>query len=268
MWNDSNNKIAKIIELLNNQNTTFPTICPVCGESTAHIYMHRYNAKRGGIWIWCGHCKQFAHMSGQIPNEWNNAPFIDATMLCAIPDYLDDFSAEIDEWVNHLGKLTFPRYIDNSLIIKPYWGFGLINLKMSYDEMQTVLKNEKISFRTEHLLNKGSAPEMVWDLIRIGDSISMFFAKGKMFKIHFENSFLGAMDNGIRLGMPISEAIEIDPELKCKDNEEQYVSKKGYLLKTDAETEKVISMAIFIKEVKQDDDLYKCKWCDSIADNE
>ena len=79
--------------------------------------------------------------------------------------------------------------------------------------------------------------------------------------MYFENSFSGSLVNGIKIGTPIEEAIIIDNTIKYDDWEEEYVSEKGYWLETDVETEEVISIAIFIKEVEDDDVFYSYEWC-------
>jgi len=145
--------------------------------------------------------------------------------------------------------------------ITPYIGTENIKFDMSFDEVRNYLKTQKVIFNTEHWPNKGCTPEVAWDIIRIGDYLSIFFARGKMFKMYFENSFSGSLVNGIKIGTPIEEAIIIDNTIKYDDWEEEYVSEKGYWLETDVETEEVISIAIFIKEVEDDDVFYSYEWC-------
>jgi hypothetical protein len=65
-----------------------------------------------------------------------------------------------------------------------------------------------------------------------------------------------SLTNGIKIGTPIEDALLIDNTIKYDDWEEEYVSEKGYWL----ETEEVISIAIFIKEV-EDDVFYSYEWC-------
>ncbi len=153
------------------------------------------------------------------------------------------------------------KYRDD-LVIKPYWGLKTINLGMSFDETKLTLKKEQIAFRTEHWPNSDCTPNVAWNIIRIDDSISIFFANKTMFKIYFENSFTGALENGIKLGTPIQDAERIDPKLRCDYDEEIYVSKCGYWLETDPETSKVISMTVFIKEAESDETFYSYKWAE------
>ena len=145
--------------------------------------------------------------------------------------------------------------------ITPYIGTDNIKFDMSFDEVRNYLKAQKVIFNTEHWPNKGCTPEVAWDIIRIGDYLSIFFARGKMFKMYFENSFSGSLTNGIKIGTPIKDAILVDNTIKYDDWEEEYVSDNGYWLETDVETEDVISIAVFIKEVEDEDLFYSYEWC-------
>ncbi len=145
--------------------------------------------------------------------------------------------------------------------ITPYIGTDNIKFDMSFDEVRNYLKSQKVQFNSEHWPNKGCTPEVAWDIIRVGDFLSIFFAKGKMFKMYFENSYTGALINGIRFGMSIDDAKTVDSTIKYDDWEEEYVSENGYWLETDVETEAIISIAVFIKEVEDDDIFYSYQWC-------
>ena len=76
-------------------------------------------------------------------------------------------------------------------VITPYVGFGDIVFSMPYETVIEHLKSTNVKYRTEHWPNKGCSPEVAWDIIRIGESVSMFFALGKMFKVYFENDYSG-----------------------------------------------------------------------------
>ena len=145
--------------------------------------------------------------------------------------------------------------------IIPYVGYEDWVLTKDLAEVKKLLKEKGERFSMEHWPNKGCTPEVAWDVIRIGDSISMFFAKDKMFKIYFENSFDGSLDNGIRLGDSIDSAMAKDPTLKYDDWEEEYISDLGYWLEDDVESGKIISMTVFIKELEDDDLFYSYNWC-------
>lgn len=101
MWND-NDKIMGIFNKANGGGTQFPCQCPVCGNCSAHVYIHRHNDARCGIWTWCKECGASSHMSGITPSWWVNPDFVDADQLCSDPAYLDEMSDRIDKWVNSL----------------------------------------------------------------------------------------------------------------------------------------------------------------------
>ena len=145
--------------------------------------------------------------------------------------------------------------------IIPYFGFGRINFNMTYDEVCRFLKEEEAGFATEHWSNKGCTPEVAWDIIRIGEDVSIFFAKNRMFKIYFENDFSGKLSNGVCLGMNIEEAEEIDSSLEYDDWEEVYTSKQGYWLEDDVESGEIISITVFIKAVEDDDTFFSYELC-------
>ena len=148
----------------------------------------------------------------------------------------------------------------NETII-PYNGFGDIDFSMSFDTVIKKLKENNVRYITEHWPNKGCSPEVAWDIIRIGNNISVFFAKNKMFKVYFENDFSGKLENGIRIGMSIKDALTIDPNLEFDEWEEEYISKSGYWLEDDPETNNIISITIFIKELEDDDKFFSYEWC-------
>ncbi len=146
--------------------------------------------------------------------------------------------------------------------IIPYYGFDEIRFDISYTAVCEYLKAKKIKYRTEFWTNKGCTPEVPWDIIRIDNTVSLFFAKGKMFKMYFENNSDWRLDNGISIGMSIDDAEKIDPSLRYDDWEEEYVSDNGYWLEDNPETHRIIFISIFIKEVEDDDVFYNYKWCE------
>ena len=91
-----------IFDTAEKPNSVFPAECPVCKEQCAHICMHRYDDKHGGVWLWCSNCKSFMHMSGIIPDWWKNCEAVDRGQLEASPEYLDSMVDIIDPWVTQL----------------------------------------------------------------------------------------------------------------------------------------------------------------------
>ena len=145
----------------------------------------------------------------------------------------------------------------------PYKGFGDITFEMSFEEVKGLLRERHIQFNTECWANKGCDPEVAWDIIQIGKSISIFFAKNRMFKIYFENDFEGVLENGISLGMNIKDAEKLDPTIQYDDWEEIYTSEHGYWLEDDVESGEIISITIFIKELEDADVFFRYDWCNS-----
>ena len=146
----------------------------------------------------------------------------------------------------------------------PYIGFDDINFKMSFDEVKEYLKKNNIKFNTENWPNKGCDPEVAWDIIRVGKNISIYFAKNRMFKIYFENDFIGTLANGISLGMNIKDAELLDPTILYDDWEEIYTSELGYWLEDDVESGEIISITIFIKELENEYVFFKYEWCNAM----
>ncbi len=144
--------------------------------------------------------------------------------------------------------------------IIPFVGYGEYVFSMTLDEIRQKLNDEGVRFRQEHWDNKGCIPEVAWDIIRIDNTMSMFFAKNKMFKIYFESPDIWRLENGIEIKMTIEDALKIDNSLKYNDDEEDYESSNGYWIEESLESGKIESITIFIKEVLDDDEFYSYNW--------
>lgn len=102
MWKDNDDRIMKLFHVANKGQEKFPAHCPICGEKTGHIYIHRYDESHGGIWLWCSSCHSYTHVSGIIPGWPENLKDIDENELDGTPDYLELKATEIDNWANKL----------------------------------------------------------------------------------------------------------------------------------------------------------------------
>lgn len=111
-WDDSKVEILDIVDdLENNEQTVVPLKCPVCGKSTAHIYMYRWKGDIGTIWAWCSGCKACAHASRRIlPSWWEDGDFIHTSELASHPIFLEIKSEAID---THLKKLLEKKNVNN-----------------------------------------------------------------------------------------------------------------------------------------------------------
>ena len=90
--------------------------------------------------------------------------------------------------------------------------------------------------------------------------MSFFFANDKLFKIYLCEGFAGSLSNGISIGTSIEDAKQIDPSLKFDDWNEDWSSDAGYWLEDSPDSDKVISITIFIKELPDDDLFEKYEW--------
>ena len=144
--------------------------------------------------------------------------------------------------------------------IVPFIGVGDFKLYMTIEEAKSIIKKENAKFSMEIWDNKGCVPEVSWIIIRVENGINMFFAKNKLFKIYMENDFVGKLDNGICINMPMEKVLKIDPTLEFDDWNEIYQSKKGYWIEDNLENKTVLTISIFIPEVLDDDAFDSYEW--------
>jgi len=147
-----------------------------------------------------------------------------------------------------------------SKTIIPFVGTDMITFDMTYDQVRNVLKESKIGFNVDLRPNRGCTPEVPWKIIRTNNSVSVFFANDKMFKINCGSSSLGTLNNGIEVGMSIENARRIDPTLEYNDLEEYYESSNGYWLFADSESDTISDITVFIKAVLDDEVFFSYNW--------
>ena len=247
MWNDKNDAILDLINLLEVPGVVFPAACPVCGKPSGHVYLHRLDNSHGGLWAWCSACESYAHMSGPIPKGWKNAPCVNGILLGARPDALDKIAPSIDHWVNQYIPINLPDNSDPLLRIKPFYGFATITFNLSPGQVCNLLEEEQLSFSVK----KGDDTDLTTidthTVILIEDSIRLFFSSEKLLTMRFENHFAGALSNGIRLGISLNKALRADPSLQFDKNSNRYVSEQGYWIETDEDRKSLRSITIFSK---------------------
>lgn len=144
--------------------------------------------------------------------------------------------------------------------IIPFTGTEMITFDMSYDQVRDRLKESKIGYNVDLRPNKGCTPEVPWKIIRANNSVSVFFANEKMFKIDFGSSSNGILNNGVKVGMNIDDAMRIDPTLEYNDLEEYYESSSGYWLFTDSGSDIITNITVFIEAVLDDDVFFSYNW--------
>ena len=144
--------------------------------------------------------------------------------------------------------------------LTPFAGLGEIKLMSSLDDIKKILKDNNVNFTIEYQSNKGCNPEVPWTMLHIENSITLSFAKNKLWEIYCEGDFSGELINGIKIGMPLDEALKIDPSLKFDDWNEEFESSEGYWIEDNLDDNTVMSITIFIKEVLDDDIFFRYEW--------
>lgn len=144
--------------------------------------------------------------------------------------------------------------------IIPFEGTDMITFDMSYDQVRNVLKKSKIGFNVDLRQNRGCSPEVPWKIIKLNNSVSVFFANDKMFKINYGSLSDGVLNNGVKIGMSIEDAQKIDPTLKYNDLEEYYESSNGYWLFTGTGSDTISDITVFIKAVLDDEVFFSYNW--------
>ena len=144
--------------------------------------------------------------------------------------------------------------------VYPFIGLDEIKLLSSLSNVKKYLNANKINYSTEYQSNKGCNPEVPWTILHIDNSISLMFANDKLWQIYLEENYSGSLPNGIKIGMPLDDALKIDPTLKYDDWNEDFQSDFGYWIEDDLDNNTVLSIAIYIKEVLDDDTFYSYKW--------
>ncbi len=144
--------------------------------------------------------------------------------------------------------------------IVPFVGVGNFMLLSSFNTVKTQLELAKCGYTTEIWPNKGCTPQVEWKIIHCDNHLNLFFAKDKLFKIYVDGEFPGKLPNGIYVGMSMKEATLIDTSLRFDDWNEDWSSDEGYWLEDDLDTDSVLSISIFIKELLDDDEFDKYQW--------
>ena len=142
-------------------------------------------------------------------------------------------------------------YDDNLVQFKGTESFALYQ---NIETARETLKASGVGY-TEEVW--GSSSETVpnpWKVLVVDGVISLFFAKNdKLFKIVAWENYTGCLPNGIRTGMNIAEAMELDSSLSYSEWNEDYESESGYWLEDDIDTKAIISISIFIREALDED---------------
>lgn len=143
--------------------------------------------------------------------------------------------------------------IDKTAPIVPWEGLGGIKLRTHVKELYNIITGDP-----RYDLEGIGACMFQYT---INGCMSLWFNvfNGKLLKIIAFDGYEGKLWDKIYVGMPMEEALQIDSSFEYDEFEEVYVSPKGIYIETDPETEKIITISVFIKGV-DDPDFDKGDW--------
>ena len=145
--------------------------------------------------------------------------------------------------------------------IIPFKGTESIQLYQTIDVVKATLDKYQAGYTIELWESASETVPNPWKVIVVEGVLSLFFARNdKLFKIVVWDNFAGSLPNGITTNMSISDAQKIDPTLIYNDWNEDYESDEGYWVEDDVETNKIMSISIFIREVLDEDTFDYCEW--------
>ena len=144
--------------------------------------------------------------------------------------------------------------------IKPYFGIGELKLGMSLEAIRSLLKASIIPFDQTINPNKGCTPEVPWTYIKISNSITLCFAKDILWSIVLENDYKGNTENGLYIGMKMSDAKQADSTLEYNEDDEDFISQNGYWINDDVESGLITAITIFIPEAGDSDRFFAYNW--------
>lgn len=136
--------------------------------------------------------------------------------------------------------------------IVPFEGVGGIKLYSTRDELHELL--EKVDVESEVIHNN-------WIRYDIQNSVELFFhlKNNKLFRITTLDNYQGKLFEKIGVGTTEKELLEVEPSFVYDDFEEVWESEKGIFIETDAETNIVRWISVYIKEL-DDEDFEKANW--------
>lgn len=167
--------------------------------------------------------------------------------------------------ISNGGSILFEN--DNKILIFdkenliPFKGTDSIQLYQTIDIVREALDKYQVGYSIELWESTSETVPNPWKVIVIEGVLSLFFAKNnKLFKIVAWDNYKGTLPNGIAVGMNISDAQKLDSTLIYNEWNEDYESDNGYWVEDDVESNTIMSISIFIKEVLEEDTFDYCKW--------
>ena len=143
----------------------------------------------------------------------------------------------------------------------PFKGTESFRLYQNIEAARETLDASGVGYTEEVWESSSETVPNPWKVLIVEGVISLFFAKNnKLFKIVAWENYEGCLPNGIRTGMSIAKATELDSTLLYSDWNEDYESELGYWLEDDVDSKTIFSISIFIKEALDEDTFDYCNW--------
>lgn len=135
--------------------------------------------------------------------------------------------------------------LDISAPIVPFEGLGGIKLYSTRDELKELLEKEDTKLKVIH---------NDWIRYDIQNSVELFFhlKNNKLFRITTLDNYQGKLFGRIGVGTTEDELLEAEPSFIYDDFEEVWESKKGIFIETDAESNIVKWISVYIKELNNE----------------
>ena len=127
--------------------------------------------------------------------------------------------------------------------IIPWIGLGNIKLYETIKNIKPLIAQENV---------KGFLYDKFLIRYELEDEVYLFFnlLNGKLFKLTALKKYKGMLLNQIKIGMNIRELLKIEPSFEYEDFEEVYVSPKGIFVEINPDTEDIMWISVFIRELE------------------
>lgn len=102
-------------------------------------------------------------------------------------------------------------------VIRPFIGIGEYKLLSSQETIIEILEKNCVGHSIDVWDNEECDPPAKWTIINADNHLNFFFAKDKLFKVYINGQGDYCLENGIFVGMPMREALRIDPTLEFDD---------------------------------------------------
>lgn len=136
--------------------------------------------------------------------------------------------------------------LDISAPIVPYKSLGKIRLYSTRDELHELLEGEGVESEIIH---------DNWIKYDVQNSIELYFhlKNNKLFRITTLDNYKGKLFDKIGVGCSEEDMLRVEPSFVYDEFEEVWESEKGIFIETDAETNAVRWISVYIKELDADD---------------